>query len=129
MNPAKISGACGRLMCCLKYEQEAYEDAHSRIPKLGAVVSTPEGQGVVEGINLLRETVTVRMDRGGVEDLLVFNVKEITFAKPAPKEACANSCSGKCPKKDAKKIDINREDSVIAAISDPPETPENKADS
>lgn len=102
MNPAKISGACGRLMCCLKYEQEAYEDAHARIPKLGSVVGTKEGQGVVEGINLLRETVTVRLDRGGMEDLLVFNVSDITFTRPAAsKENCGNNCqSGKCPKKD-----------------------------
>ena len=64
MNPAKISGCCGRLMCCLKYEQDAYEDAHSRMPRPGHVVMTPEGQGMVEAINLLKETVTVRLEIG-----------------------------------------------------------------
>ncbi len=95
MNPTKISGACGRLMCCLKYEQEAYEDAHSRIPKLGTVVITKEGQGVVENLNLLRETVTVRLDRGGEADLVVFKAEDIKFTKPAGnKEACGGKCGG-----------------------------------
>jgi len=52
LNPAKISGACGRLMCCLKYEQEAYEEIISRVPKEGAIVETPDGQGVVMSVSL-----------------------------------------------------------------------------
>ena len=46
LNPVKISGACGRLMCCLKYEQEAYQDLLKNTPKVGALVSTPDGKGV-----------------------------------------------------------------------------------
>jgi cell fate regulator YaaT (PSP1 superfamily) len=84
MNPAKISGCCGRLMCCLKYEQEAYEDAHARMPRPGHLVTTPEGPGMVEGINLLKETVTVRLDRGGEADLVTLANSEvqITGGKP-----------------------------------------------
>ena len=54
LNPTKISGTCGRLMCCLKYEQEAYEDAVKRMPKNESFVETPEGVGTVSQVNLLR---------------------------------------------------------------------------
>ena len=62
LNPAKISGTCGRLMCCLKYEQDAYEDAVKRMPKNDSFVLTPDGPGNVSDINLLKETVNVRLD-------------------------------------------------------------------
>ena len=62
LNPAKISGTCGRLMCCLKYEQEAYEDLLSHTPKMDSFVETPDGGGVVSGVSLLRENVKVQLD-------------------------------------------------------------------
>ena len=62
LNPTKISGACGRLMCCLKYEQDAYEDAIKRMPKNDSFVLTPDGPGNVSDVNLLKETVNVRLD-------------------------------------------------------------------
>ncbi len=62
LNPTKISGTCGRLMCCLKYEQDAYEDSVKRMPKNESFVETPEGVGTVSQVNLLRETVKVRLD-------------------------------------------------------------------
>ena len=62
LNPTKISGTCGRLMCCLKYEQEAYEDAVHRMPKNESFVETPDGVGTVTQVNLLRETVKVRLE-------------------------------------------------------------------
>ena len=62
LNPTKISGTCGRLMCCLKYEQDAYEDAVKRMPKNDSFVLTPDGTGNVSDINLLKETVDVRLD-------------------------------------------------------------------
>lgn len=62
LNPTKISGTCGRLMCCLKYEQHAYEDAAKRMPKLESFVQTPDGLGNVKSIDLLRETVKVSLD-------------------------------------------------------------------
>ena len=62
LNPTKISGTCGRLMCCLKYEQTAYEDAVKRMPKQESFVETPEGVGTVSAVNLLREQVKVRLD-------------------------------------------------------------------
>jgi cell fate regulator YaaT (PSP1 superfamily) len=62
MNPGKISGLCGRLLCCLNFEHEAYVDARKRLPKKNAHVMTPEGPGVVENVDLLKEEVSVRLD-------------------------------------------------------------------
>jgi len=62
LNPTKISGTCGRLMCCLKYEQEAYEDLIKTAPKAESFVDTPDGRGTVTDVNLLRQTVKVRME-------------------------------------------------------------------
>lgn len=63
LNPTKISGTCGRLMCCLKYEQEAYEHLLRHTPKIGAVVETREGRGTVLDNNLLTGMLTIRLDR------------------------------------------------------------------
>jgi cell fate regulator YaaT (PSP1 superfamily) len=76
LNPTKISGTCGRLMCCLKYEQEAYEDLLARVPKVGAIVETPEGQGTVVEVNLLKEILKVKLDMGNESDLRVYNFKD-----------------------------------------------------
>ena len=62
LNPTKISGTCGRLMCCLKYEQNAYEDAQKRMPRQESFVQTPDGPGNVKSVDLLRETVKVSLD-------------------------------------------------------------------
>ena len=63
LNPTKISGSCGRLMCCLKYEQDTYEELIKMSPKVGAVVMTPEGRGVVTDSNILTGKVKVRLDK------------------------------------------------------------------
>ena len=64
LTPSKISGACGRLMCCLRYEVEFYRDANQRLPKNGANVDTPEGPGTVIEVNVFNETVFVRLGDG-----------------------------------------------------------------
>ncbi len=63
LNPVKISGTCGRLMCCLKYEQEAYEHLLRVTPKVGAIVNTRDGKGVVSDVNLLTGMLKVTLDR------------------------------------------------------------------
>ena len=63
LNPTKISGTCGRLMCCLKYEQDAYEDLLRITPKVGAIVQTGEGRGKVTEVNLLTGELKVHLDR------------------------------------------------------------------
>ena len=65
LNPSKISGTCGRLMCCLKYEQETYEYLLKRTPKVDAIVETPQGQGIVVQVNLLKGIVKVKLDKIG----------------------------------------------------------------
>ena len=62
LNPSKISGNCGRLMCCLKYEQEAYEEKIDRMPKIGAIVKTGDGEGTVDSIETLKEIVRVKLE-------------------------------------------------------------------
>jgi cell fate regulator YaaT (PSP1 superfamily) len=62
LNPTKISGACGRLMCCLKYEQDAYEDLLKRAPKADSLVKTPDGVGTISAVQLLSESVRVILD-------------------------------------------------------------------
>ena len=61
LNPVKISGSCGRLMCCLKYEQDAYEYLNSITPSPGSIVKTPEGEGIVHDVNLLSGMLLVKM--------------------------------------------------------------------
>ena len=80
LNPTKISGTCGRLMCCLKYEQEAYEALIKTTPNAGAVVDTPMGRGTVINARLLRGMVQVKMDS---EDAVVheFKVEDIVIIK------------------------------------------------
>ncbi len=63
LNPTKISGTCGRLMCCLKYEQNAYEHLLKITPKFGAIVDTPEGRGKVVDVNLLRGILKIQLDK------------------------------------------------------------------
>lgn len=63
LNPTKISGCCGRLMCCLKYEQDSYEDLLKHTPKVGAIVKTADGKGVVQEVNLLTGKLRVKLDR------------------------------------------------------------------
>ena len=64
LNPTKISGNCGRLMCCLRYEQEAYESKLKKLPKVGAIVSTAEGEGIVDNVEILKEIVRVKIKDG-----------------------------------------------------------------
>lgn len=77
LNPTKISGACGRLMCCLKYEQEAYEDLLRTTPKQGAIVMTPDGRGRVTEVNLLTGTLKVRLDQAEDGADAVFHKKDV----------------------------------------------------
>lgn len=85
LNPTKISGACGRLMCCLKYEQEAYEQILQKCPNTGAIVSTPDGQGVVMGVSLLKEEIKVKLSRDDEMDLKVYKISDVEVIRNAYK--------------------------------------------
>lgn len=69
LNPTKISGLCGRLMCCLKYEQENYEEARKKLPRVGKDVLTPDGRGHVMEVNVLRQTAKVRFFEGDTTEV------------------------------------------------------------
>ena len=77
LNPTKISGVCGRLMCCLKYEQETYEKTRKKMPKVGKEVITPDGVGVVWDLNVIKETVRVRLQKGDSSELKDFPMDEV----------------------------------------------------
>ena len=77
LNPGKISGSCGRLMCCLRYEQEAYEELTKNVPKQGAFVETPSGYGVVTQVNLLRQMVKVKLDGDGDDTVKTYRAVEV----------------------------------------------------
>ena len=77
LNPAKISGACGRLMCCLRYEQSAYEDLVKKVPKQGAFVETIDGYGTAVQVNLLRQTVKVKLDSDTDDSLHLYKANEL----------------------------------------------------
>jgi cell fate regulator YaaT (PSP1 superfamily) len=81
LNPVKISGTCGRLMCCLKYEQEAYLDLLRNTPKVNAIVMTPDGKGTVIDQNMLTGMLTVRMDKAPDAAPQIFSVKEVKLLK------------------------------------------------
>ncbi len=81
LNPVKISGACGRLMCCLKYEQEAYQDLLRTTPKVGALVSTQDGKGVVVEQNLLTRKITVRLDKDPDASPKVYKVSDVKLLR------------------------------------------------
>ena len=86
LNPSKISGNCGRLMCCLKYEQDVYEDKLKRLPKIGAIVKTADGQGTVESIETLKEIVRVKFKDGEDTFYKKYPATEIKIIKNIGKE-------------------------------------------
>ncbi len=86
LNPSKISGNCGRLMCCLKYEQNVYEEKLQRLPNVGAIVKTPDGKGEVEGIETLKEVVKVKIKDGDITTYKKYNVKDIKVLKDVARE-------------------------------------------
>ena len=80
LNPSKISGVCGRLMCCLRNEEETYEYLNSRMPNIGDKVTTPDGlKGVVSSINILRQLVKVTVEKDDEKELLEYPVSDLKF--------------------------------------------------
>lgn len=86
LNPAKISGNCGRLMCCLKYESNVYEEKLKKLPNIGAIVKTEDGEGEVENIETLKETLRVKIKDGDNYVFKKYNVNDVEIIKDAAKE-------------------------------------------
>lgn len=85
LNPTKISGTCGRLMCCLKYEQDAYEALLKETPNVGAIVETPAGRGTVVSTNLLKGLAQIRLEAGPENTVSEFKVSELSVIKDGAK--------------------------------------------
>lgn len=81
LNPGKISGLCGRLMCCLSYENDYYAAAYKKMPKIGGSVGTPEGKGVVVSTNMLTMTVRTRVEKDGATVYRDFPLADLTFKR------------------------------------------------
>lgn len=86
LNPSKISGLCGRLMCCLKYEQEAYEDKLQRLPKVGSIVGTLDGEGVVDNVEILKENVRVKFEDDDGYHYKKYKAEEVKVIKESETE-------------------------------------------
>jgi len=92
LNPTKISGVCGKLMCCLKYEEETYEYLNEKMPDVGDRVSTPDGEGFVLNVNVLRQTAKVAVKVKNQDDTKseTYNAADIVVVERAHK------CEGNC---------------------------------
>ena len=84
LNPGKISGLCGRLMCCLDYENDYYAEVYKKMPKVGSTVTSPDGKGMVIGLNMLKFLVKLKIEKDG-GDLLYkeYPLSDIKFSKKA----------------------------------------------
>ena len=88
LNPTKISGMCGRLMCCLEYENDYYVEASKQVPKVGSEVKTPEGKGIVVNVNMLKMEIRVKIEDKN-KDIITFHdypVKDIKFRRNCERE-------------------------------------------
>lgn len=86
LNPSKISGNCGRLMCCLKYEQEVYEDKLKKMPGIGSIVETEDGKGEVCGMETLKERLKVKFKDGDETFFKRYDLKDVKVIKRAKQE-------------------------------------------
>lgn len=83
LNPSKISGNCGRLMCCLKYEQEVYEDKIKKLPKVGSIVKTEDGEGTVVTQEVLKEAIKVQFRKDDITTYKTYPAKDVKVIKNA----------------------------------------------
>ena len=86
LNPSKISGNCGRLMCCLKYENEVYEEKLQRLPNIGAIVKTEDGEGEVDSIEILKEKLRVKFKNEDGFTYKKYDAKDVKVIKDSTKE-------------------------------------------
>ena len=105
LNQTKISGVCGRLMCCLKNEQETYEELNRNLPGIGDIVTTPQGiTGTVQSVNVLRQMVKIVVDVNDEKEIQEFPVRDLKF-RPKKKKGKGGAGSADHDEKEAKKGD------------------------
>ena len=103
LNPTKISGLCDRLMCCLKYEQDHYEQTRKRMPRVGREIITPDGSGVINAINVLEETVRVRIAVGDSFELREYKIDDCQRPGQDEQQAAENAEGGAAETAEPKK--------------------------
>jgi len=81
LNPTKLNGMCGKLLCCLKYEDDVYAEILAKMPKVGQRVSTPDGEGEVKDLNVLKEKVEVIFVKGEETERKLYSLEDISFSK------------------------------------------------
>ena len=140
LNPTKISGVCGRLMCCLKFEEDHYEQTRRNMPKIGKDVETPDGYGMVIDINVLKETVTARVRKGDSSELKTYPVADLRWFKPpappTPKPAAEPERGQRKPVKRGEPATERRSEIIVEggatvatfADEEPPQPAELEAD-
>lgn len=125
LNPVKISGVCGRLLCCLSYEHEQYLDIKGELPPRGAWVQTAEGPGEVIAVNVVRETVTVELATGNTIDCAAAQILEVT--KEVAAESRARNAEGITPVARARRTMENEAEvdiDLLTALEDRPPAPQ-----
>lgn len=125
LNPTKISGVCGRLMCCLKYEQDQYEQTRKKMPRVGREVTTPDGSGIVCDLNIVKETVSVRIPNGDTTEIRTYPLDQISRPERAmqesrPETAPEEAESGDIPQELAE-LETDREMTLLAEEASPEE--------
>jgi len=119
LNPTKISGVCGRLLCCLKYEQEQYEKSRKRMPKLGKEVITPQGRGVVTQLNALLETVQVRVGAGEDSEIKTFPASDVQRVNPPQPQRGEPAKPGKEPENAGAGLVADMDEEFLGTPVDP----------
>jgi len=124
LNPTKISGLCGRLMCCLKYEQDTYEEARKKMPRVGKDVMTPDGRGHVIDINVLKQTAKVRMPMGDSTEIKEFAAADLQrIAPPEPEKKKKRPDKPPRHQPDAEEPEEVVLDAELLALEDTPDAP------
>ena len=117
LNPTKISGVCGRLMCCLKNEQETYEYLNSRLPSVGDIVYTKDGEkGEVQTINVLRQLVKLVVDNGDEKELREYKVDDLNFRPKKRKDV-------KITEEELKELEGLEDDAIVEEVQEHQEKP------
>ena len=124
LNPAKISGVCGRLMCCLKYEHEAYAELQKVTPRQGSVVDTPEGRGKVVSTQMLRGTCKVQLDESPEHSLTEFQCTQCCMVKGA----CRNRQNAAAMAEERRRREEQEGTAAPAQKSEAPKKPERRPD-
>ena len=117
LNPTKISGVCGRLMCCLKNEQETYEYLNSRLPSVGDIVFTKGGEkGEVQSVSVLRQLVKLVIDNGDEKELREYKVEELNFRPKKRKDI-------KITEEELKELEGLEDETIVEEAAEKPERP------